>query len=191
VSAIQLRQLQQRDYRDPADFLRALRAVERQTLAQIADSQIRRLRSRSLREWRETRVAALFCYGYTMRTGQKVFLSKGEFEDADSVAMWEADGELNFAPIQIKEVAPNDLNEDATLQQVIDSLGKYPDSQNLTVLVHLNRKVHFSPSAITLPRGANIAALWVLACVSADQSRWALYGDYLRQPDRSEFEYPA
>lgn len=190
MSAIRLRQLQQRDYRDPADFLRAVRAVELNVLSQIADPQIRRLRTRSLREWRETRLAALFCHGMSVRTGHKVYVSKGEFEDADSVAMWQVEDEIRFTPIQIKEVAPNDLNEHATLEQVIDSLGKYSDAEDLTVLIHLNRETRFTPSKVSLPSHANIAALWVLACVSPEQSRWALWGDYLHQPERSEFEYP-
>jgi hypothetical protein len=191
MSAIRLRQLQQRDYRDPADVLRGFRAVELNVLSQIADPQIRRLRARSLREWRETRLAALFCHGIGVRTGHKVYVSKGEFEDADSVAMWQVGDEVRFTPIQIKEVAPNDLNEHATLQQVVDSLGKYSDAENLTVLIHLNRELRFTPSSVSLPPRANIAALWVLACISPDQSRWALWGNYLKQPERSEFEYPA
>lgn len=190
MSAIRLRQLQQRDYRDPADVLRGFRAVELNMLSRIADPQIRRLRVRSLREWRETRLAALFCYGIGVRTGQKVYVSKGEFEDADSVAMWQVPGEVRFTPIQIKEVAPNDLKGDATLQQVVDQLGKYSNAQDLTVLIHLNRDLRFKPSSISLPSRVNIAALWVLACISPEQSRWALWGDYLRQPEKTEFEYP-
>jgi hypothetical protein len=190
MAAIRLRQLQQRDYRDPADFLRSFRAVEQSMLLQIADPQIRRLRTRGLREWRETRLAALFCYGIGVRTGQKVYVSKGEFEDADSVAMWQAEDEVRFTPIQIKEVAPNDLNEHATIQQVVDSLEKYSDAEDLTVLIHLNRELRFTPSSVSLSSRANIAALWVLACISPEQSRWALWGDYLQEPERSEFEYP-
>jgi hypothetical protein len=190
MSAIRFRELQQRDYRDPADVLRGFRSVELNELAQIADPQIRRLRSRGLREWRETRLAALFCHGIGVRTGQKVYVSKGEFEDADSVALLLAGNEVRFMPIQIKEVAPNDLNELATLQSVIDSLGKYSDAEDLTVLIHLNRELRFTPSSVSLPPQANIAALWVLACITPDQSRWALWGDYLHQPARSEFEYP-
>ena len=190
MNAIRLRQLQKRDYRDPAAFLRGLRAVEMNLLRQVVAPQIRRLRTRGLREWRETRLAALFCHGIAVRTGQKIYVSMGEFEDADSVAMWKFGDELRFTPIQIKEVAPNDLNERATLQQVIDSLDKYSDAENLTVLIHLNRELRFTPGSVSLPARANIAALWVLACINPDQSRWALWGDYLQEPERSEFEYP-
>lgn len=190
MSAIRLRQLQQRDYRDPADVLRGFREVELTVLSQIEDPQIRRLRTRALKEWRETRLAALFCHKISVRSGQKVYVSKGEFEDADSVAMWQAGDEVRFTPIQIKEVAPNELNERASLQQVVDSLGKYADAEDLTVLIHLNRELRFTPRSISFPSHSNIAALWVLGCVSPEQSRWALWGDYLDQPERSEFEYP-
>jgi hypothetical protein len=191
MNAIRLRQLQQRDYCDPADFLKRLRSVELNMLSQVANPQIRRLRARGLREWREARLAALFCHGIFVRTGQKVYVSKGEFEDADAVAMWPIENELRFTPIQIKEVAPNDLNERATLEQVVESLGRYSDAENLTVLIHLNREQRFTASSVSLPARGSIAALWVLACISPDQSRWALWGDYRQQPERSDFGYPA
>jgi len=189
MNPIRFRQIKQRDYRDPSDFLRGLREVEGQ-LAEIDDPLVPRLRSRELREWREARVAALFCHGYGERTGQKIYFSKGEFEDADCVAHWFTDEESHFAPIQIKEVAPNDLNGEATLQEVLNSLSKYSGTKDLTVLIHLNRQVRFKPSELVVPPNARIAALWVLACLSPDQTRWALWGNYLAQPERSEFTYP-
>jgi hypothetical protein len=190
VDLIRFRQLQQRDYRDPADFLKGLRAVELGQLAQVNDPLVRRLRSRDLREWREARIAALFCHGYGERIGQKIYFSKGEFEDADCVAHWNNGEEPRFAPIQIKEVAPNDLNGDATIQDVVDGLIKYSGANDLTVLIYLNRKERFRPSEFLVPAGARIAALWVMACINPDQSRWALWGNYMEQPERSEFAYP-
>lgn len=190
MDLIRSRQLQQRDYRDSTDVLKRLRVVELESLSQINDPQIRRLRSRSLREWREARVAALFCHGYSERMGQKIYLSKGEFEDADCVAHWNIEDELHFAPIQIKEVAPNDLNSDANLQDVLESLTKYSGAKDLTVLIHLNRQVRFKPDELLVPNGLRLAALWVLGCINPDQSRWALWGNYLENPEMSEFAYP-
>lgn len=191
MDSIRFRQMRQRDYRDPADFLRGLRAVEQELLAQVDDPLLGRLRSPGLREWREARVAALFCHGYSDRTGQKIYFSKGEFEDADCVTHWNIGGELHFAPVQIKEVAPNDLNADATLQKVLDALGKYSGANDLTVLIHLNRQERFRPSEVQVPAGCKLAALWIMACLTPDQSRWALWGNYMERPERSEFAYPA
>jgi hypothetical protein len=122
MDAIRLRQLQKRDYRDPVPFLKRLREVEPTVLANVSDPQVRGLRTNRLREWRETRVAALFCHGMSERTGFKVFLSKGEFEDADFVAMWMADGTQHFAPVQLKEVSPAEGGRD--VEDVLRSLTK-------------------------------------------------------------------
>jgi hypothetical protein len=190
VNLIRLREVQQRDYRDPADFLTGLRALELGPFGQVDDPLIRRLRHRDLREWREARVAALFCHGYSERIGQKIFFSKGEFEDADCVASWKVGDESHFAPIQIKEVAPNDLNPKATLQAVLHSLTRYAGVNDLTILVHVNQQVKFNLNEVVVPQGINVAALWILACISPDQSKWALWGNFLEKVEMSEFDYP-
>jgi hypothetical protein len=189
MDSIRFRQLRQRDYRDPADILRGMRAAE-VLLTQVEDERVRRLRTQGLKEWRETRVAALFCHGYGERIGQKIFFSKGEFEDADCVALWTNEEEMHFAPVQIKEVAPKDLNSKAELQDVLNSLGKYSGTNDLTVLIHLNQQVRFNPNELAIPPNLNISALWLLACISPDQSKWAIWGNYLDSPEKSEFLYP-
>ena len=73
----------------------------------------------------------------------------------------------------------------------LDSLTKYSGTKDLTVLVHLNQQVCFSASDLVVPAGARIAALWIMACVSPDQLKWVLWGNYLEQLERSEFAYPA
>ncbi len=191
MNAIRIRQVQQREYRDPTDFLKGLRDVELTMSSKQVDPLVRRLRTRGLREWRETRLAALFCHGYAMRTGQKPYLSKGEFEDADCVARWEVGDETHFAPIQVKEVAPNDLNPKATLADVLQSLSQYSGVNDLTVLVHLNRRQHFNLTEVDIPGGLKIASLWLLACLEPNQSTWAIWGDLLNNPTRSDFVYPA
>jgi len=191
MDAIRIRQVQQREYKDPTDFLKGLRDIELSMVSSEFDPLVRRLRTRGLREWRETRLAALFCHGYAMRTGQKSFLSKGEFEDADCIARWQVGDEIYFAPIQVKEVAPNDLNAKATLADVLQSLSQYSGVNDLTVLVHLNRREHFNPAEVAIPAGLKIASLWVLACLEPDQSTWAIWGDMLKNPTRSDFVYPA
>jgi hypothetical protein len=189
--AIRLRELQRRDYRDPANFLKQLRDLEPKLREEVRDPRVRQLRTNGLREWREARLGALFCHGMTERIGQKIFLSKGEFEDADCVASWTVGDEKHFAPIQIKEVVPAHCNSNSTLDEVIGSLSKYKDADDLTVLIHLNRVGRFNPASVSIPAGLRIAALWVLASSSPNQSKWWLCGDFLETPEGSEFEYPA
>lgn len=189
MDSIRFRQLKQREYHDPSEFLKGLRATEK-LLAQIGNEKVRRLRTQGLREWREARIAALFCHGYAERVGQKIYLSKGEFDDADCVAYWNDGRADNFAPIQIKEVAPQDLNSKAQFQDVLNSLGKYSGTQDLSVLVHLNQQISFNPKKLTIPDGLKISSLWIIACISPDQSKWALWGNFLEQAEKSEFAYP-
>jgi len=58
------------------------------------------------------------------------------------------------------------------------------------VLIHLNRLVEFDMRALKIPK-LRLATLWILASVSPDQSRWALFGDLLSK-DLGVFEldYP-
>ena len=189
--AIRIRELQRRDYRDPEDWLRQFRDLESKFRAQISDPEIRQLRTIALREWREGRLAALFCYGMSERVGQKILFSKGEFEDADCVALRKVGDEEHYLPIQIKEVVPKHRNRNSNLDNVIASLLKYQNAEDLTVLIHLNRVGRFNADKISIPRGLRIGALWVLTCSSPDGSKWWLCGDFLEKAEGIEFEYPA
>ncbi len=190
MDTIRLREVTQREYRDPIPFLKRLRDVESEILANVTDPHVRRLRTNRLREWRETRIAALFCHGMTERTGLKVLLSKGEFEDADFVATWIADGTQHFAPVQLKEVAPHPSG--GSMDDVLASLAKYSGTEDLSVVVHMNRAVTFSPRQVVIPKNLRIAALWFLLCTRSDQSEWAIWGNFLEEtPEGTRFAYPA
>lgn len=188
MDAIRLRQVQQREYRDPAAFLKGLRSVELEVLADVADPQVRRLRTNPLREGRETRIAALFCHGMGERTGVKVLLSKGEFEDADFVATWTADNTRHFALVQLKEVAPDERG--GGVDDVLAPLAKYSGAEDLTVVIHLNREATFNPTTVIVPPNLQIAALWFLLCSARDQSEWTIWGNFLESPERTSFAYP-
>ncbi len=100
------------------------------------------------------------------------------------------DGTLHFGPLQIKEVVPDYLNPQAAIQPIIDSLARYTSSPDLNVVIHLNKLLHFDPAELTIPR-LPINTLWVMAAITRDQSRWALWGDLLAGERRgTEFEYP-
>ena len=179
------------EYRDPAPFLRRLRKLE----AKVAHSQlplaIKSLRTNSLKEWRETREAALFCVGIGARMGRKVFLARSEASDYDFVASWTSDDTQHFAPVQLKEVVPNDVNPAASIQSTIDLLPhKYLDSASLTVAIYLNRQSHFDPATLRIP-SIRIAALWIFGGLASSGEQWGLWGDFLDQPFGTTFEYPA
>ncbi len=191
METIRLREAGRREYRDPVPFLKRLRLIEERVRFVVNDPEVRTLRTNRLKEWREARLAALFCHGFSERTGRKVFFSKGEFEDADFVACWMENGVQHFAPVQIKELVPAERNPTANLDDIFQSLRKYSGSQDLSVVIHINRRIHFDPTSITLPEQLPIAALWVLACVDPGQSQWAIWGNLLKDGEGSRFDYPA
>lgn len=190
MDRIRLREIQRGEFRNPADFLVALRGLEQTFASSTLDSSVKHLRTNGLKEWREAREAALFCIGMTQRIGQTIYLSRGESQDYDFVASWvDGDGQ-HFAPVQLKEVVPESRNANSSVEQIVQSLTKYVDSEDLTVAIHLNRQVHFDPITLVVPP-LRIAALWVFASITPDQSEWGLWGNFLEQPEGSRFAYPA
>ena len=154
-------------------------------------SAVKTLRTNSLKEWREAREAAIFCIGIGQRMGEKVFLARSEASDYDFVASWISGDTRHFAPVQLKEVVPADVNAAASLQATIDSLPrKYVDSADLTVAIYLNRKLRFGASELRIPR-MRIAALWIFGGLAPDGSQWGLWGDFLNQTKGTQFAYPA
>jgi len=190
VDRSRLRAIQYSEFRDPRQFLVELRNVEPQIAASSLDPKIKQLRTNRLKEWRETRDAALFCYGMGQRIGQSVLLARGESQDYDFIASWVVGDEQHLAPVQLKEVVPVDLNATASLERTICSLAKYVDSEDLTVAIRLNRQEHFDPRTVVIPP-LRIAALWVFGSISPDQSEWGLWGNFLEKPEGSRFAYPA
>jgi hypothetical protein len=177
-------------YRDPRAVLVDLRRAEREVASLDVPFAVRNLRTRDLRPLRELREACAFCYGMSECTGQKFYVAHVEAQDYDAVAMWVRDDVQSFAPIQIKEVVPHEVNPAASVQPVIHGLKKYANSQDLTVAIHLNRMVKgFNSSEISVPR-LNIAALWMFGAIARDQSRWAIWGNFLGEPEAAEFSCP-
>jgi hypothetical protein len=184
-----LRALQKVEFCDPKPFLINLKNLEPHVAASDIDPRVKQLRTNGLKEWRETREAALFCYGMGQRIGQTVYLARGESQDYDFIASWVVGNEQHLAPVQLKEVVPEGLNPNASLQQTINSLAKYADSSDLTVAIHLNRIERFDPSSVNVP-SLGIAALWIFASITPDRSQWGLWGNFLEKPEGTRFEYP-
>ena len=85
--------------------------------------------------------------------------------------------------MQLKEVAPPHLNAGATIQAVVDGLTRYADSADVTVAIKINRPSRFDPAELKLPANLRIGGLWVFAGLSADQSEFGLWGDFLSKTD--------
>lgn len=191
MNAIRLREAAKREFRDPAPFLKRLRVLEHRLIAESIPVEVKTLRTNKLKEWREARIAALFCHGMSELMGTKIFLSKGEFYDADFLGMWhEDDGVQHFAPVQLKELVPENWNAGTTLNSLLQGLFMYEGRDDLTVVIHVNRAIHFTPETLVLPPDLPVAALWVIACLDPTHSQWALWGNFLKGADCTRFSCP-
>jgi hypothetical protein len=176
-------------YGDLRGFLLNLRELEPRIASSGLDRSVRTLRTNNLKPWRELREAALFAHFMSERVGTSVRIAKGEEQDYDCIATWESEGVRRFSPVQIKEVVPEYLNPSADIDGVIASLAKYVSSPDLTVAIHLNKRIDFDLSTIRVPK-LSIAALWMFGAISPDSSRWGLWGDLLAEPVGTEHAYP-
>lgn len=177
-------------YYDPRHVLVELRKTEL-AIAPRTDlpDAVKHLRTQELKPLRELREACLFCYGWSQIDGQSFRVAHAEGQDYDAVASWQSDEHLHFAPLQIKEVVPQKLNPHSSVQAIVNKLTKYTNSEDLTVVIHLNRSVSFTPADLVLPP-LKIAALWVFGALNAEQTRWVIWGNFLETLHAGEFSYP-
>lgn len=181
---------QRLQFKEPKPFLIKLRQIERSGILADAPPKVRDLRTNKLKEWREAREAALFCYGMGERIGQPVYFAKSESQDYDFVATWIVGSNQHLAPVQLKEVVPTKLNPKASLESTIRTLSKYTDSEGLTVAIHLNQDTRIERENLRIPP-LKLAALWIFATLKPDQSTWGLWGNFLEpDPGMSQFNYP-
>jgi hypothetical protein len=186
-----LRAAQKLEFKDPAAFLIRLRSIEGQVAGSGLPAKVRALRMNDQRKHRERRQAALFCHGMSCRLGQTVFLADEESQDYDFIATWVAGGKQHLAPVQLKELVPKSLNPTACIEEVLEKLKKYPaSSRDLTVAIHVNRELHFEPRDLLLPE-LNVAAVWLFAALTPEQSQWDLWGNFT-EPEAygTRFTYP-
>lgn len=182
------------EYGDPRGVLAALRNLEWDVAASPTPARTKTLRTQALKPEREMRDAAIFCVGISDRMGFDVRFAPVEDQDFDFIAAWlDSEGVRNYCPVQLKEVVPQHLNAGATIQAVVDSLPRYADSADVTVAIKINRRVRFDPAELKLPANLRIGGLWIFAGLSADQSEFGLWGDFLSKtevPFGTRFSYP-
>lgn len=191
---MRLRQFEKLTYGDPRGYLAALRKLEWAVAASPTPERIKTLRTQGLKPEREMRDAAIFCVGISERISCDVRFAPIENQDFDFITTWiDGDATRHFCPVQLKEVAPPHLNACATVQAVVDSLTRYPDSADLTVAIKINRPGRFDPAELKPPANLRIGGLWIFGGLSADQSEFGLWGDFLSKagtPLGTKFSYP-
>ena len=175
-------------YHDPARILRDLRLLERE-LASIEDEKVRRLRTPTLKKYREWRDAALFTYGMSIAQERPMGYATEESGDYDFVVGWMQDEQQQFCPVQLKELVPADLNPRATLQDLIANFPNYSPGSDTVLAVKLNRRGKMNLQTITMPV-IPFKQLWFFWAATPDGTRWNIYGDALKEPGEASFDYP-
>jgi hypothetical protein len=181
------------DYRDPRPTLVGLRRHARNKTSRVRHSpRSSPLRSNRSRAIRESLQAALLCHAIS-ESILKTQVSFARFEDADydCVFQWRSDGDARFAPVQLKEVVPREINPKSSIDTVLEKLERYHDPHSLIVGIYLNRLGVTDLERVLFPR-LSVRELWVFGPTRPDRSQWAIYGNVLA-PTRqlSLFDYPS
>jgi hypothetical protein len=177
-------------YLDPEKVLVGLRDIALTYPLNKFPQEVATLRSREMRPYGEGRQCALFCYFMGKALGIDVKVAMVERSDYDCVAYLDKNGKNNFIPIQMKEFVPENVNANASLQSLIESLSKYVDSESLVVAVHINRCGTIKMSELSFPP-LNIGALWFFGANGSDQTIWTVIGNVLKPNARFyELRYP-
>jgi hypothetical protein len=187
---MRLREFQDYDYKDPREWLVAMHEIESIVSKSTLSYRERSLRTNNLRGWKDRRIAALFAYGMSQRMPGYWFDFAGvERSDYDAVIRCYNEQDCIFTPIQIKELVPKDINEDSTVEAIVESLTKYSNSTDLVVVIHLNRQMKIRPHPIS-SKQINIGGLYFLGGAAPTKRQWLLMGDLLHSAEISQFEYP-
>jgi hypothetical protein len=123
--------------------------------------------------------------------GHDVLFALHEDQDFDFVTSW-LDGDTHFCPVQLKELVPETLNKQASIDELLAKLTRYTSSAEVVVAIKMNRVGRFDPFEIRVPSTVSIRGLWMYAAISDDQNKWALWGDFMRPSSvgKFEFDYP-
>lgn len=178
-NGIRLRSFSNLKYGDPKGFLTALHPLDVAVSWSSLSPRVRNLRTNSLKAAREHRDAAIFCVGMSQALGSEVRFAPGEKQDYDFVATWADPQTQHFAPVQLKELVTAELNPETALSSLLEKLTKYTDSDDLTVVIKLNRPDRFEPSQVKIPSGLSLGGIWIFGAITPDQSKWGLWGDFM------------
>jgi hypothetical protein len=112
-----------------------------------------------------------------------------EAADHDFIVRFDHKGTTHFVPVQLKELVPEDLNPEASLDQLIKKLSTRPVQTDTVLAIRLNRRTR---EDLTPKRFAEIPfkEVWLFWAASPDAIQWRLFGDLKCDPELTEFSYP-
>ena len=168
-------------YYDPYVVLPSLQKLRIEVGASDLPDNVKNLRTRSLQKEREYWDATVLCYLMSEASGLRISLCREQESDYDTIFAWQDEGSQCFAPVQLKELVPAELNPTASLEQVLVGLEKYADSSDLVVGVKLNRRIQINLDTLSVPE-LPVAEVWLFGATEESEQRWSLFGQ-----DRGEW----
>jgi len=176
-------------YYDPRVILPKLQPLRLRLNMSDTPDKVRNLRTNKLKDVREAWDAAIFCYLISRAIGIDIYFSKEEKSDYDTVFRWDDGQSLCFAPVQMKELVPEYTNPTATLDSIIVSLRKYTNSPDLIIGIKLNRQIQIDLSQINCNELC-VGEIWCFGATTPDESRWGLFGNFLAEAKKYDYELP-
>ncbi|MCK5613865.1 hypothetical protein KAR91_69020 [Candidatus Pacearchaeota archaeon] len=176
-------------YFNPREELIELRRVEILPQRFQLNEKDRALRGNKYSKCRQFRQAALLCYGIgecVLKT--KIGFSPFEDSDFDFISIHKENDCAYYSRIQLKEVVPDYINPNASIEKVLEGLKKY-NSRDLTVGIHVNQRISLKINEIKVPK-LNISGIWLFGSKDEFQVKWFLCGNLLKDPNVYEFSYP-
>jgi len=177
------------EYFDPEVILPRLQKIRKIISTSSTPDKVANLRTNTLSSEREAWDAAIFCYLMSKAMNRKLYFSKVESADYDSIFMLKHEKSVSYFPVQMKELVPNEINSGATLQSIINKLEIYTNSPELTVGIKLNRNENFNFSTLKTDK-AKVAEIWCFGSITKNESKWGLYGNLLSNHKNYEYELP-
>ncbi|ACT59959.1 hypothetical protein [Hirschia baltica] len=198
MKKIRIREFERYIFRNPTSDLHMLRQIEIEMTRHQCDGTLEmstkatQLRTNQLKQYRENRAAALFTYGMSIVQGHDIFYAPVEDQDFDFITTWTNQDTQHYCTVQLKELVPESLNPNSTIEELLEKLGKYGDSRDLTIAIQINRAGNWNPNSLKLSRKLPLNGIWFFHASAEDQSKFIIWGDWLNDEPcvGLEFDYP-
>lgn len=189
MDQVELRRLSRLRFIDPELVLPELNKLRCELVQRDVPLSVKNLRTHGLKRSRELWTACIFAHGMREILRTKIYVADDEGGDHDFVCYWDAPETGNICPVQLKEVVPQELNSNSSVQSIIDSIAKKRNYRKRTLAIKLTREGNFNPSTLDLSK-LETESVWVFGSVSADQTQWVIWGDLLQSNHGTSFNLP-
>jgi hypothetical protein len=182
------------------DYIGPRKALLVLTIHQVMSQQphlpkhVQNWRTNKLQPELHRRQAALFCFGRKcMEATDKWALAAWPDQNSEIDYVFrqtKPDGEVRFEFVQLKELVPDEIDPEQSLQDLLDKLPKkYPSAGGLTIAIHLHRNTTTKVSDLKKPHLPG-GSLWLFGLGGKPPHNALLFGDWLKTPSIVYFTHP-